>query len=447
MSLCTISGSAQSPAGSLIEGDVIIIRPRVGAAFADGAVAVIPKTTRVVVGAGSLVSFSLYSGSYVARTVTERGVDEWSMSVPNAASATFADCLTAVTEQTYSQTELAVLAASGLITYTTSAEGIANTTNGEFFMVPAAPMGLTIFENVSGVATSRGGLLLQQLLSNGSAAAPSVSFASDPDTGIFLNAANQLGFSTGAVQRMVLTSTGLLTGSVVTQTALDTTTGRLTKVGDFGIGGGIGGVPDIIVADIDAITTPAGFYQTTSGTTGVFPVGESFFGQLIVFRYNNLNFTQIWMSALGDTLYTRRYRSPDVPAFSPWRPLFSRHNILGAVSQVAGVPTGRVIERGSNANGEFVRFADGTQICTHTDLSAANADTADGALFRSANVLWTFPATFIAAPAVNPAQASDTDCFVSSQTPTTTNVNARVRSTVTKAGAITFGLVATGRWF
>lgn len=43
--------------------------------------------------------------------------------------------------------------------------------------------------------------------------------------------------------------------------------------------------------------------------------------------------------------------------------LYSRDSILGAVSQSSGVPTGAVIQRGSNANGEFVRMADGTQTC------------------------------------------------------------------------------------
>lgn len=38
-------------------------------------------------------------------------------------------------------------------------------------------------------------------------------------------------------------------------------------------------------------------------------------------------------------------------------------NVLGAVSETSGVPTGAVIERGSNADGDYVRFADGTQIC------------------------------------------------------------------------------------
>jgi len=43
---------------------------------------------------------------------------------------------------------------------------------------------------------------------------------------------------------------------------------------------------------------------------------------------------------------------------------FNQGNIVGTVSQSGGVPTGAVVERGSNANGEYVRFADGAQICT-----------------------------------------------------------------------------------
>jgi hypothetical protein len=40
--------------------------------------------------------------------------------------------------------------------------------------------------------------------------------------------------------------------------------------------------------------------------------------------------------------------------------LFAQGNILGTVSESGGVPTGGIIERGSNANGEFVKYADGT---------------------------------------------------------------------------------------
>lgn len=37
-------------------------------------------------------------------------------------------------------------------------------------------------------------------------------------------------------------------------------------------------------------------------------------------------------------------------------------DIVGTVSQSGGVPTGAIIERGSNANGEYVKYADGTLI-------------------------------------------------------------------------------------
>lgn len=238
-----------------------------------------------------------------------------------------------------------------------------------------------------------------------------------------------------------------VTGNAVTQSKADVTAGRLLKVGDFGLGGGLSVSPEIVFADINAANVPAGFYPTTSNTAGTFPPGESQFGQLIVLRYNDANFSQVWMSALGDTLYTRRYRSVDVPAFSPWRPLFSRHNLLGTVSQSGGVPTGRVIERGANANGEYVRFADGTQICTRTNLSAANANTAVGSLFRSADLTWIYPAGFVAAPVVA-GDADDADCWMATAgAPGAGAAALRVIAAVTKPAALTLRAVATGRWF
>ena len=46
--------------------------------------------------------------------------------------------------------------------------------------------------------------------------------------------------------------------------------------------------------------------------------------------------------------------------WSPYRTAYHRSNIVGTVSQTAGVPTGAIIQRGANANGQFTRFADGT---------------------------------------------------------------------------------------
>lgn len=53
-----------------------------------------------------------------------------------------------------------------------------------------------------------------------------------------------------------------------------------------------------------------------------------------------------------------------IGATAPADKAFRRGNVLGAVSEGGGVPTGALIERGANANGIYARFADGTQFCS-----------------------------------------------------------------------------------
>lgn len=62
--------------------------------------------------------------------------------------------------------------------------------------------------------------------------------------------------------------------------------------------------------------------------------------------------------------------------------------ILGTVSEVDGVPTGAVIESGSNANGNYVKFADGTMICTGGGtLAYANASVLNKAVTFAAEYI------------------------------------------------------------
>ena len=65
--------------------------------------------------------------------------------------------------------------------------------------------------------------------------------------------------------------------------------------------------------------------------------------------------------------------------------------IVGAVSQSGGVPTGAIIQRGSNANGGFIRYADGTQIC-YQRIQVASRSYPVGAAVVAAQ--WTFPIAF-----------------------------------------------------
>jgi hypothetical protein len=125
---------------------------------------------------------------------------------------------------------------------------------------------------------------------------------------------------------------------------------------------------------------------------------------------------------------------------------YHRGNILGAVSQTAGAPQGAVLERGTGANGDFLRMADGTLICWRGNLSAAAVNTAEGSLFRSADVTWTYPSVFIAAPVVT-GSANDSGAWMTTGVPGTTSCVLRLMAATTRATAVTFRAMAVGRWF
>lgn len=75
-------------------------------------------------------------------------------------------------------------------------------------------------------------------------------------------------------------------------------------------------------------------------------------------------------------------------------------NLVGTVSQSSSVPTGAAIERGSNANGEYTKFADGTMICSRTVVLQSGFPTS----LDSKSVIddsFVTPATFINTPSVH----------------------------------------------
>ncbi|WP_298849040.1 DUF2793 domain-containing protein [uncultured Ruegeria sp.] len=120
-------------------------------------------------------------------------------------------------------------------------------------------------------------------------------------------------------------------------------------------------------------------------------------------------------------------------------------NLLGAVAETAGIPTGAVIERGSNANGDYVRFADGTQICTAT-LAAVACTTTEGALFTSGSTTWDFPAQFSAPPNVNGSGGAATR-FTGFDTPSSSQSTFKVLSAISDSATFSPNVTAIGRWF
>ena len=126
--------------------------------------------------------------------------------------------------------------------------------------------------------------------------------------------------------------------------------------------------------------------------------------------------------------------------------VYGKSNLLAPVSETAGLPTGGVIERGENANGEFVRFADGTQICWSPEF-VADADLAAGAIFRSPPVDWTFPLAFFEEPALSQGrQNHSTDYWTVPGLATSTTATGCAMS-YRQINSRTINLVAFGRWY
>lgn len=318
------------------------------------------------------------------------------------------------------------------------------TTGSDDFAIKVSPNGAAWQTAISiDASDARAHLPAGGALSDGSAAAPALSFSANASTGLWRPGANSIGISTNGQERIRVTDaelqvTGAITGDAVTQTSSDTTAGRLMKVGDFGLGVSQGALHLAPSDNLDTLQTN-GFYQYTSSTTGA----PSTAGVVIhISRLTSSASGGLLQMAWGHdgAVWMRRNSGVLPTVWSPWRVQFNQDSIIGTVSQAAGLPTGAIIETGSNANGQYVRFADGTQICTANLASLTSGDTT-----------WTFPAAFSTVDA--PPR-----CTVS---PKANAFRVGVIGTGTTGNSITFGcydqagarqintcdLQAIGRWF
>lgn len=130
--------------------------------------------------------------------------------------------------------------------------------------------------------------------------------------------------------------------------------------------------------------------------------------------------------------------------------IYRRANIVGSVSQSGGVPTGAAIEYGTNVNGAYLRFADGTQICWANGVGSIwTTGTGTGNVFRTNPdpAAVTFPATFAVAPLVLPTpEVVSNNVWAIVTSVSTTSVSFRgLGSTSGSQGRSSY--VAIGRWF
>lgn len=261
------------------------------------------------------------------------------------------------------------------------------TTGSDDFAVKVSPNGTawqTAFSALAASGRVRFGAATE--VTPGTATAPGVCFVGDTNTGIYQDAADTLGFAIGGAQRARLTSAGLnvsgtISGTAVQSSATDTTTGRLLSVGGFGLGSG--DLPESLNPDT-IVTT--GFYRVTA--SAAMPATGAFALQHLQ-RDTGEAVQTSWLLAAPQRQFIRHFAEA---AWTAWRVF---NETLGTVSQSGGAATGAIIERGTNANGEYVRFADGTQLCFSRLTGVAITSLQSYGLYRSAAVTWTFPAAFV----------------------------------------------------
>ena len=131
--------------------------------------------------------------------------------------------------------------------------------------------------------------------------------------------------------------------------------------------------------------------------------------------------------------------------------IYEKSNILGPVSQSGGVPTGAIIESGSNANGYYVKYADGTMICRGAGGSVKTTDTAVGSVYREQSpTAFAFPVAFISTvslvvtPIVVPANGYP---WCTQATSPTTSITTLVLLGTSSGDSGFIGYIAIGRWF
>ncbi|MBO9473794.1 DUF2793 domain-containing protein [Shimia sp. R10_1] len=206
----------------------------------------------------------------------------------------------------------------------------------------------------------------------------------------------------------VAAATGHLSGSAVQADALDATEGRLLTVGGFGLGSGA--APE--VTDLD-VAVSGGIVSVDADTAANVPTGMSGRHAVLVAKSEAGGGFQMLCEQKSDgALYLRRL---DGGVWGAWQRLWDSGSLVGTVSESGGVPTGAVIEQGSNTNGAFTKWADGTMICAQAlDLSfdAVHRLAAD----------WNYPAVFAMPPVVT--ATLDGDDLASNATPVASEVGA-----------------------
>ena len=190
--------------------------------------------------------------------------------------------------------------------------------------------------------------------------------------------------------------------------------GGLLQPGDFGLGVEAGSVQTFTLANA---LIQGMFRYSGSDPDAPFDLGRE--GVVLVFRTGGARIRQVAYEGSSEQNIYQRRSADEGATWSEWIRLNP--------------------DRGSNANGEYVRFADGTQICTFRGTSSASGD-----------ATWVFPSQFLTSAglvvtATHTGSADNYNASVRAPTPTSCGFNVWDVAGARKTAGVS--LMAVGRWY
>lgn len=233
-----------------------------------------------------------------------------------------------------------------------------------------------------------------------------------------------------------------------TQAAARTGIGAL-GVGDYGIG--LTGVGNTDIAGLDTMNSNQLFASSAggswgSGSGGIYPMGFNIHRSSDVRAQFAISYG---LKSPGQNLGGAYYRNTTGSGvWAPWAKLLEKNDVVGTVSQTAGAMTGAIIERGANANGEYVRFADGTQIVWKYNATASSI-----AIGATGTLAVTYPMAFAASSAItqsatcSPFQNNDHYGVIGTANNSASGVIFVIRNGAAVAQQFSVSYMAIGRWY
>lgn len=214
-----------------------------------------------------------------------------------------------------------------------------------------------------------------------------------------------LAAATQATQRTALALSSAAITALQTS-ASDATAGSILTVGAFGLGAN-----GLSIAE-SALNTarPTQFMTIAAGAAGILPVNVNGYGMHVSnasagYAYQTYNpvtggagYYRYQIAGVWDAAWSRNAKAganTDITSLTvPLSGLstagvYGKTNILGTVTQSAGVPTGALFEKGSNATMKWIKCADG-----RLEITGTIADFAAGVNAFVANAI-TFPVAFV----------------------------------------------------